>query len=76
VTDRVHYHPDLIFSLGTQVVTLIDIPGSGIRAARSVLSSRHQPIMSIPIAFVLLTGWRCRSSGTRSRCWPSSKVFI
>src|SRR5476651_1784423 len=29
VTDHVHYHPDLIFSLGTQVVTLIDIPGSG-----------------------------------------------
>lgn len=27
--DRVHYHADLIFSLGTQVVTLIDIPGSG-----------------------------------------------
>ena len=26
---RVHYHPDLIFSVGTQVVTLIDIPGSG-----------------------------------------------
>ena len=25
MTDRVHYHPDLIFSLGTQVVTLIDI---------------------------------------------------
>lgn len=25
----VHYHPDLIFSLGTQIVTLIDIPGSG-----------------------------------------------
>jgi predicted nucleotidyltransferase len=29
MTDRVHYHADLIFSLGTQVVTLIDIPGSG-----------------------------------------------
>jgi predicted nucleotidyltransferase len=29
VTDRVHHHPDLIFSLGTQIVTLIDIPGSG-----------------------------------------------
>src|SRR5476651_2648665 len=29
MTDRVHYHPDLIFSLGTQVVTLVDIPGSG-----------------------------------------------
>ena len=28
MTDRVHYHPDLIFSLGTKVVTLIDIPGS------------------------------------------------
>jgi hypothetical protein len=27
VTDRVHYHPDLIFSVGTQVVTLVDIPG-------------------------------------------------
>jgi hypothetical protein len=27
--DRVHYHPDLIFSLGTQVVTLIDIPSAG-----------------------------------------------
>jgi hypothetical protein len=24
----VHYHPNLIFSVGTQVVTLIDIPGS------------------------------------------------
>jgi predicted nucleotidyltransferase len=28
VADRVHYHPELIFSLGTQVVTLIDIPGA------------------------------------------------
>jgi hypothetical protein len=28
VTDRVHYHPDLIFSPGTQVVTLVDVPGS------------------------------------------------
>ncbi|MCI0683342.1 MAG: nucleotidyltransferase domain-containing protein [Gemmataceae bacterium] len=27
--DRVHFHPDLIVSLGTQVVTLIDIPGAG-----------------------------------------------
>jgi len=29
VPDRVHHHPDLIFSLGTQVVTLIDITGAG-----------------------------------------------
>jgi hypothetical protein len=29
VADRVHYHPNLIFSVGTQVVTLVDIPGSG-----------------------------------------------
>jgi hypothetical protein len=28
MTDRVHYHPNLIFSVGTQVVTLEDIPGS------------------------------------------------
>jgi hypothetical protein len=28
VADRVHYHPKLIFSVGTQVVTLVDIPGS------------------------------------------------
>jgi hypothetical protein len=28
VADRVHYHPDLIFSVGTQVVTQVDIPGS------------------------------------------------
>jgi predicted nucleotidyltransferase len=28
VTDRVHYHPDLIFSPGTQVVTLVDVSGS------------------------------------------------
>jgi predicted nucleotidyltransferase len=28
VSDRVHYHPNLIFSVGTQVVTLVDIPGS------------------------------------------------
>src|SRR6516162_3600359 len=28
VTDRVHYHPNLIFFVGTQVVTLVDIPGS------------------------------------------------
>lgn len=27
MTDRVHYHPDLIFTVGTQVVTLVDIPG-------------------------------------------------
>lgn len=29
VTDRVHYHRNLIFSVGTQVVTLVDISGSG-----------------------------------------------
>jgi uncharacterized protein len=29
MSDRVHYHPDLIFSLGTQVVTLVDIVGAG-----------------------------------------------
>jgi hypothetical protein len=28
VTDRVHRHPNLIFSVGTQVVTLVDIPSS------------------------------------------------
>jgi hypothetical protein len=28
VTDRVHSHPNLIFSVGTQVVTLVDIPGA------------------------------------------------
>jgi predicted nucleotidyltransferase len=28
MTDRVHSHPDLIFSVGTQVVTLADIPGA------------------------------------------------
>ena len=28
MTDRVHYHPDLIFSPGTQVVSLIDISGA------------------------------------------------
>jgi uncharacterized protein len=28
VTDRVHCHPDLIFTVGTQVVTLVDLPGS------------------------------------------------
>jgi len=28
VTDRVHHHPNLIFSVGTQVVTLVDIAGS------------------------------------------------
>ena len=28
MTDRVHCTPNLIFSLGTQVVTLVDIPGS------------------------------------------------
>ena len=27
--DRVHYHPNLIFSVGTQVVTLVDIPSAG-----------------------------------------------
>src|SRR5215813_11829031 len=25
MADRVHYHPDLIFSVGTKVVTLVDI---------------------------------------------------
>lgn len=29
MNDRVHYHSGLIFSVGTQVVTLIDIPGAG-----------------------------------------------
>jgi uncharacterized protein len=28
VADRVHYHPALIFSAGTQVVTLVDIPSA------------------------------------------------
>src|SRR6516225_5629023 len=28
VTDRVHHHPNLIFSVGTQVVTLVDIAGA------------------------------------------------
>jgi predicted nucleotidyltransferase len=28
VTDRVHYRPNLIFSVGTQVVTLVDIVGA------------------------------------------------
>ncbi|MCI0380855.1 MAG: nucleotidyltransferase domain-containing protein [Gemmataceae bacterium] len=28
MTDRVHYHPDLIFSVGTQVVTLVDMPSA------------------------------------------------
>ncbi len=28
MADRVHYHPDLIFSAGTHVVTLVDVPGS------------------------------------------------
>ncbi len=28
MTERVHYHPNLIFSVGTQVVTQVDIPGS------------------------------------------------
>ncbi len=28
MTDRVHSHPNLIFSVGTQVVTLVDIPGA------------------------------------------------
>jgi uncharacterized protein len=28
VGDRVHYHPSLIFSVGTQVVTLVDVPSS------------------------------------------------
>ena len=28
MTDRVHYRPNLIFSVGTQVVTLVDVPGA------------------------------------------------
>jgi predicted nucleotidyltransferase len=28
MSDRVHYHPNLIFSVGTHVVSLVDIPGS------------------------------------------------
>ena len=28
MADRVHYHPNLIFSVGTQVVTLVDIPSA------------------------------------------------
>ena len=28
MTGRTHYHPDLIFSIGTQVVTLVDVPGA------------------------------------------------
>jgi hypothetical protein len=28
MTDRVHYHPDLIFAVGTKVVTLLDIAGA------------------------------------------------
>ena len=29
MSERVHYHEGLIFSVGTQVVTLVDIPGAG-----------------------------------------------
>lgn len=29
MTERVHHHPNLIFSVGTQVVTLVDIPSAG-----------------------------------------------
>jgi uncharacterized protein len=29
VTERVHYHPNLIFPVGTQIVTLADVPGAG-----------------------------------------------
>jgi hypothetical protein len=29
VTERVHYRPNLIYSVGTKVVTLVDIPSSG-----------------------------------------------
>jgi uncharacterized protein len=28
MTERVHYHPNLIFPVGTQVVTLVDVPAS------------------------------------------------
>lgn len=28
MTDRVHYHPNLLLSVGTQVVTRVDIPGA------------------------------------------------
>ncbi len=34
MADRVHYHPDLIFSLGTQVVTLVDVSGPAGAAPR------------------------------------------
>ncbi len=29
MTERVHYHPNLIFPVGTQVVTLVDVSGAG-----------------------------------------------
>jgi hypothetical protein len=32
--DRVHYHPDLIFSAGTKVVSLVDAVGDGGRIVR------------------------------------------
>jgi hypothetical protein len=33
MTERVHCHPDLIFPVGTQVVTLVDVPGTAGSAA-------------------------------------------
>ena len=35
MNERVHYHPDLIFSVGTQVVTLVDVVADGGRTAHA-----------------------------------------
>ena len=77
MANRVHYHPNLIYSVGTQVVTLVDIPGSagivlhprgtvGV-VVKSPADHEHSYRVRFP------DGVEARSSAARSRCWPGSR---
>jgi hypothetical protein len=64
MTDRVHYHANLIFSVGTQVVTLVDIAS----AAGLILHPRGTVgviVKSLPDLRHFLTGLRAMPRGSR-----------
>ena len=55
MTDRTHYHANLIFAVGTQVVTLRDVVGPQgarcIRVARSAWWSQPHETRNTPTVF-------------------------
>jgi hypothetical protein len=66
VSDRVHYHLDLIFSVGTQVVTL-DVPGSA-----AFIGSGKSPFV---VRFSNLEGWTLGDPIYRETNFPKSCSF-